>query len=101
MRHLRQVGLCVAACFSGSVFALNPGDVVEDFRLNDQSGQSHELYYLSDMKAVVLLAAGNGCAASRAAAKSLESLRARYQPSSLAFLALPPNPHAPPQSILK
>src|SRR5580704_10363172 len=103
MRYLRHLGLSAAAvcCFAGPVFALNPGDVVEDFRLNDQNGQSHELYYLSDMKAVVLLAAGNGCAASRAAAKSLESLRARYQASGVEFLAIDSNLKDTPDSIAK
>jgi len=103
MRYLRHLGLSAAAvcCFAGPVFALNPGDVVEDFRLNDQNGQSHELYYLSDMKAVVLLAAGNGCAASRAAAKSLESMRARYQASGVEFLAIDSNLKDTPDSIAK
>jgi peroxiredoxin len=103
MSYLRHVCLGAAAscCFAGPVFALNPGDVVEDFRLNDQSGQSHELYYLSDMKAVVLLAAGNGCAASRTAAKSLESLRARYQSLGVEFLAIDSNLKDTPDSIAK
>ena len=45
LRHclLRAAALC---CVSGSSFALSPGDVVDDFRLNDQNGLSHELYYL-------------------------------------------------------
>src|SRR5580700_11368988 len=103
MTDLRHFGLSVAAlcCVSGSVFALSPGDVVDDFRLNDENGQSHELYYLSDMKAVVLLAAGNGCAASRTAAKSLESLRARYQSLGVEFLAIDSNLRDTPDSIAK
>jgi peroxiredoxin len=103
MTALRHFGLCVAAlcCLSGSAFALSPGDVVDDFRLNDQSGQSHELYYLSDMKAVVLLAAGNGCAASRTAAKALEALRTRYQPQGVEILAIDSNLKDTPESIAK
>src|ERR1700689_4924885 len=101
MTDLRHFGLSVAAlcCVSGSVFALIPGDVVDDFRLNDQNGQSHELYYLSDMKAVVLLAAGNGCAASGAAAKALDALRARYQPKGAGFLALASTLKGPPEAL--
>jgi hypothetical protein len=101
MRVLRHFGLSVAAlcCVSGSVFALSPGDVVDDFRLNDQNGQSHELYYLSDMKAVVLLAAGNGCAASRAAAKAMDALRARYQAQGVEFLAIDSNLNDTPASM--
>jgi hypothetical protein len=73
MRNLRHWRFSfVALCgLSGPALALNPGDVVDDFRLNDQKGQSHELYYLSDMKAVVLMADGTDCAVSRSTAKSL------------------------------
>ena len=103
MTNLRHFGLAVAAlcCVSASVFALSPGDVVDDFRLNDENGQSHELYYLSDMKAVVLLAAGNGCAASRAAAKALDALRAHYQAQGVEFLAIDSNLKDTPESIAK
>jgi peroxiredoxin len=103
MRDLRHIGLSVAAlcCVSGAVFALSPGDAVDDFRLNDQNGQSHELYYLSDMKAVVLLAAGNGCAASRAAAKALDALRAGYDAKGVEFLAIDSNLKDTPESIAK
>src|ERR1700722_14167033 len=100
MRELRHIGLSAAAlcCVSGSVFGLSPGDVVDDFRLNDQNGQSHELYYLSDMKAVVLLAAGNGCAASRVAAKALDALRTGYQTKGVEFLAIDSNLTDTPES---
>jgi hypothetical protein len=100
LRHclLRAAALC---CVSGSGFALSPGDVVDDFRLNDQNGQSHELYYLSDMKAVVLLAAGNGCAASRTAAKAVDALRTRYQAQGVEFLAIDSNLNDTPESIGK
>ena len=103
MTDFRQFGLGVAAlcCMSGSAGALSPGDVVDDFRLNDQNGQTHELYYLSDMKAVVMLAAGNGCAASRTAAKTLDGLRARYQASGVEFLAIDSNLKDTPDSIAK
>ena len=100
LRHclVRAAALC---CVSGSGFALSPGDVVDDFRLNDQNGLSHELYYLSDMKAVVLLAAGNGCAASRAAAKALDALRTRYQALGVEILAIDSNLKDTPESIAK
>jgi hypothetical protein len=103
MTDLRHFSLTAAAlcCVSGAVFALSPGDVVDDFRLNDQNGLSHELYYLSDMKAVVLLAAGNDCAASRTAAKTLDALRARYQAQGVEFLAIDSNLKDTPESITK
>jgi peroxiredoxin len=103
MSDLRQIGLSVAAfcCFSGPALALNPGEVADNFRLIDQNGQSHELYYLSDMKAVVLMAAGNGCTASRAAAKGLSALRAKYQAQGVEFLGIDSNLSDTPESIAK
>ncbi len=64
---------------------------VDNFRLTDQQGASHELYYLSDMKAVVLLARGNGCEASQQATATLEGLRARYESQGVTFLLLDSN----------
>ena len=46
---------------AGPALALGLGDHVDNFRLLDQAGASHELYYLSDAKAVVLMTYGNGC----------------------------------------
>ena len=45
--------------FAGSALALNPGERVDNFRLLDQTGASHELYCLSDARAVVLMTYGN------------------------------------------
>ena len=101
MRNLRhwRFGFMALCGLSGPVLALNPGDVVEDFRLNDQKGQSHELYYLSDMKAVVLMADGHGCAVSRSTARSLSELRAKYQSQGVEFLAIDSNLKDTPESI--
>jgi len=101
MRNLRYWRFSfMALCgLTGPVLALNSGDVVDDFRLNDQKGQSHELYYLSDMKAVVLMADGNGCAVSRSTAKSLSELRAKYQARGVEFLAIDSNLKDTPESI--
>lgn len=75
----------------GHAMAASPGDTVDNFRLLDHRGESHELYYLSDMKAVVLLAQGNECKASNEAALKLQSLRERYQPQGVTFLAINSN----------
>jgi peroxiredoxin len=103
MSQLRHFGLSCAAlcCICTPLFALSPGETVEDFRLNDQNGQSHELYYLSDMKAVVLMASGAGCAPSRSAAKTLENLRSTYQAQGIEFLAIDSNLKDTPESIAK
>jgi hypothetical protein len=101
MSDVRHWGLSlIALCgLAAPVLALSPGDVVDNFRLIDQSGKTHELYYLSDMKAVVLLAQGSGCAASLSAAKSLDVLRAKYQTQGVEFLAVDSNLKDTPDAI--
>ena len=75
---------------SAASLAASP-ETLDNFRLTDQQGASHELYYLSDMKAVVLLAQGNGCEVSQAAAATLEGLRAKYEPQGVTFLQINSN----------
>jgi thiol-disulfide isomerase/thioredoxin len=103
MNDVRRIGVGLAALWylCGPASALAPGDGVDNFRLNDEKGQSHELYYLSDMKAVVLMAQGDGCDVSRAGAKSLAALKQRYQAQGVEFLAIDSNLKDSPESIVK
>src|SRR5271168_3489560 len=103
MSEVRKFGLSLAAlaCFSAPAFALGPGAIVDNFRLTDEQGQSHELYYLSDMKAVVLMAQGNGCDAARSTAKSLGDLRQKYQSQGVEFLAIDSNLKDTSEAIVK
>jgi peroxiredoxin len=103
MCDVRKFGLAFLALsgLAGPALALNPGDVVDNFRLTDGKGQSHELYYLSDMKAVVLMADGSGCDAARNTAKSLDTLRAKYRAQGVEFLAIDSNLKDTPESIAK
>jgi len=88
-------------CFSGILFlslglvnsavALNPGDRVDNFRLLDQNGASHELYYLSDARAVVIMAHGNGCPIVRNTVPGLKEIRERYGDQGVAFLLINSN----------
>jgi hypothetical protein len=93
MGKLGRIGITLASLcgLSTSAWALSPGDAVENFRLIDQKGVSHELYYLSDMKAVVLVAHGNACKASASAEKTLDALRQKYQGQGVEFLAIDSN----------
>ena len=50
---------------SFGLVAIEPGDRVENFRLIDQKGNSHELFYFNDQKALVFLVQGNGCPIAR------------------------------------
>jgi hypothetical protein len=87
MRHI----LTLAALVSSAPLAFASPQIVDNFRLTDQQGASHELYYLSDMKAVVLLAQGTTCKASQAAAATLEGLRAKYESQGVTFLQINSN----------
>jgi hypothetical protein len=64
---------------------------VDNFTLLDQQGQSHELYYLTDKKAVVIMVQGNGCPITRQAWQALREVRAAYAARGIAFLMLNSN----------
>jgi peroxiredoxin len=71
--------------------ALTPGGKVDNFRLLDHAGQSHQLYYLADKKAVVLIAQGNSCAANSKALPNIKQLRDKYQAQQVEFLMINSN----------
>ncbi|NJO12430.1 MAG: redoxin domain-containing protein [Gammaproteobacteria bacterium] len=64
------------------------GDRVDDFRLLDHTGQSHRLYYLTDRKAVVLIAHSGSCPANVTTLADLQKLHAKYGPQSVEFLMI-------------
>jgi hypothetical protein len=64
---------------------------VDNFALLDQQGKSHELYYLSDHKAVVIMIQGNGCPITRNAWQALRQVRAAYAAKGIEFLMLNSN----------
>ena len=76
---------------AGQAWAIAPGQVVDNFRLLDQNGKSHELYYSSDMKAIVLMVHGNGCPIVRQALPALREIREKYQAQGVEFLLLNSN----------
>jgi hypothetical protein len=59
---------------------------VDNFALLDQNGKHHELYYLSDMKAVVLMTHENDCDAVSEALPALESAKTAYTGKGVEFL---------------
>src|SRR5262245_43328546 len=83
--------LLLLAFVAGPAFALNPGEKVDNFRLLDADGKSHELYYLSDMKAVVLMVQGNGCPIVRQAVPALRAVRDEYRSRGVEFLLINSN----------
>src|SRR6185295_17674388 len=91
-------GLLVFGC-AGSALALSPGERVDNFRLLDHNGASHELYYLSDAKAVVLMAHGNGCDIVRNTLPALKEIREKYRAQGVEFLLIDSNLQDPREAI--
>ncbi|WP_157995174.1 redoxin domain-containing protein [Peristeroidobacter soli] len=83
--------LTIALGVATNALAIEPGQVVDNFRLLDQQGQSHELHSLSNRKAVVLMVQGNGCPIVRQALPALAEVRAKYQAEGVEFLLLNSN----------
>jgi hypothetical protein len=73
---------------AGAASAAVPNEHVDNFALLDQQGRFHELYYLSDMKAVVLMAHDNECATVPASVTALEQVKAQYASRGVEFLML-------------
>ena len=98
LRFLAAVVSLVFACFA---YALSPGSRVDNFRLLDQNGASHELYYLSDAKAVVIMVHGNGCPIVRKTLPGLREIRERYRAQGVEFLLLNSNPQDDRETVAK
>jgi peroxiredoxin len=71
--------------------ALMPGDKVDNFKLLDHRGAMHELHYLSDRKAIVIMIQGNGCPIVRNANPAFKALRDQYAAEGVVFLMLNAN----------
>jgi peroxiredoxin len=88
---LRFWSLAAGLLLTAPALALDPGERVDNFRLLDQNGASHELYYLSDARAVVLMVYGNGCNIVRNTLPGLKELRDRYRALGVEFLLIDSN----------
>ncbi|GAB1261725.1 redoxin domain-containing protein [Aurantivibrio plasticivorans] len=69
-------------------WALQPGDRIDNFKLLDQDGKMHELYYYSDMDAVVIMIHGNGCPIVRNAVHEYKEVRDQFKDKNVQFLML-------------
>lgn len=85
--HRVALTLC-AWLLAGAAHAVAPAATVNDFALLDQNGKFHHLYYLSDAKAVVLMAHDNDCAASRDAVIDLEETKTAFAARGVEFLMI-------------
>ncbi len=88
---IRTVSTLLALSFATSAWAVAVNDRVENFRLFDHQGGSHELYYYNDMEAVVVLVQGNGCPIVRNAVPRFKELRDAYADKPVQFFMLNSN----------
>lgn len=79
----------LVACLTALNLAANGvGDRVDNFKLLDHRGISHELHYLSDMKAVVLMSHTSGCEGVAADIERFEALAGEYADQDVEFLMI-------------
>lgn len=84
-RACAVAALLAAATAAGEVDA---GDRIENFELLDHRGEAVELHYLSDARAVALMAHSTDCAAFAADQARFETAAARHAEGEVAFLML-------------
>jgi thiol-disulfide isomerase/thioredoxin len=88
---IRLISLLTALMMAVQSWALAPQERVENFRLLDHRGDSHELYYYDDMKAVVVMVQGNGCPIVRNAMPRFAELKEMYAEQGVQFFLLNSN----------
>ncbi|MCZ6617413.1 MAG: redoxin family protein, partial [Gammaproteobacteria bacterium] len=94
-RHFLSILLLGALAPSGQAVP------VDNFVLLDHQGNSHELYYQSDAKAVVIMVHGNGCNTVHEALTEFKNLRDRYVSKGVRFFMINSNPADDRTSIRK
>jgi len=87
----RILSILLAMSMAASAWGLKVDERVENFRLYDHQGGSHELYYYSDAKAVVFMVQGNGCPIVRNAAPRFAELAEEYADQGVQFFMLNSN----------
>lgn len=77
---------------ASTAIASTPADArVDDFALLDQRGEYHQLYYLKDAPAIVIMVQGNGCPIVRAGLATFKAIRDAYSPRGVEFWMLNSN----------
>ena len=88
---VKKLAFYLVLIISSGLAAMEPGDKVENFRLLDQKGSSHELFYFSDKKALVFLVQGNGCPIVRHASPRFQELKDIYTDKEVEFFMINSN----------
>ena len=69
-------------------FALEEGSRVENFRLMDHQGASHELHYFADAPAIVLMTHSTSCSTMPQSLQTLTSLQTQFSPAGAEFMLI-------------
>ncbi len=101
LRSLRIFGLLLSGLVAASSWAIATNDRVDNFRLLDHTGASHELYYYNDAKAVAFLVQGNGCPIVRNAMPRFKELRDEFAEQGVEFFMINTNLQDNRESITK
>ncbi len=72
---------------------------IPNFKLADQTGKSHELYKMTDAKAIVITLQGVGCPIVQKMTPDLKAVQAAYEGKGVKFLMLNANNHDTPEAI--
>ena len=72
-------------------FALEEGSRVENFRLMDHQGASHELHYFADAPAIVLMTHSTSCSTMPQSLQSLTSMQTQFSPAGAEFMLINPD----------
>jgi mono/diheme cytochrome c family protein len=89
MRTIRIVAVtCLAFLTLDTAVAAPKSVVIDNFSLLDQQGKFHELYYFSDMQAVVVMTHDNECTSAATDIATLEKVKANYASKGVEFLML-------------
>ncbi|NOX52545.1 MAG: redoxin domain-containing protein [Gammaproteobacteria bacterium] len=88
---LRSILMLIGVSLATSSWAIQVNDRVENFRLFDHEGASHELYYFRNAKAIVFMVQGNGCPIVRNAMPRFKELRDEFADKNVQFLMVNSN----------
>jgi peroxiredoxin len=82
-----------------SARAIETPEKATNFVLSDQTGKSHELYKMTDAKAVVMTMQGVGCPIVQKMTPDLKTVQAAYESKGVKFIMLNANNQDTPKSI--
>jgi peroxiredoxin len=72
-----------------------------NFKLKDTAGKVHELYKMTDAKAIVISMHTKGCPIGQQLNPDFHALQAKYEAKGVKFLMINPNTHDTPEMIAK